>query len=403
MWTGCSGSLIPNLFVEDSAGEDAATGTVAHGIAEQWLRTGIKPVELIGTTTIIDEGDEQFEIDIDEEMFDYIQDYVDYVSFLPGIHYVETRVDFSDLTPIPNQRGTADHAAISGTELTVTDLKFGKGIMVYADSNTQAILYAYGFFKQYDELIGFTKIRIRIAQPRLNHFDEWELTRNELLEWADWIKERAFAAWCPGAERKPAVKTCQWCKIKPDCGAYTVFSERLLDDVFLDETAITKDDLIELDKRLSDPSYELWPRPIGTLTIEQKARLLQYEGMIISWFNQIREDLVRRANDGAAIPGYKLVESRSRRKFSSAKAFLELLARLRIPQTEGYMPQKILSPAMAEALLIKYGRKRNQLPELLDPVVVKPPGKPTLVVESDKRPALVSIIDSTFKDESDEL
>ncbi len=170
-WAYCPGSLIPNLFAKDSAGEDAAYGTVGHGVAEQWLKSGVCPTHLVGTTEIIEEGDQRFEIEIDASMLEYVGQYVDWCIYLPGTHFVETRVDFSDLTPLKKQSGTADHAACEFGTLTVTDLKMGQGVQVYAKDNTQAILYAYGFFRKYDELFDFQRIVIRIAQPRLTHFD----------------------------------------------------------------------------------------------------------------------------------------------------------------------------------------------------------------------------------------
>jgi hypothetical protein len=402
MWTGCSGSLIPNLYAHDSAGIEAATGTVAHGVAETWLRTGVRPNHLIGTVEIVEEPDETFEIEIDESMLDYLQDYIDVVMYLPGVHFIETRVDFSDLTPIPNQSGTADHGAIDRRTLTVTDLKFGEGIEVYAKNNTQAIIYAYGFFKKYDDLFDFDKIVIRISQPRRNHFDEWTITREELLEWAAWIKQRAYDAWCLDGERKPAVKTCQWCKIKPDCTAYTVFAERILDNVFLDESTITEADMGELQARLDKDDYELWPRPVGMLTLEQKARLLPYQGMIESWFKQIKADLYAHINDGKVVPGYKIVEGRSKRSFAKPAELLDLFERLHLPRSLAYKPQELLSPPMVEDVLIKSGRKRKELPEILDPIVTRTPGKPTLALESDTRPSLRDVAAESFGNE-DEL
>ena len=170
MWLYCAGSLIPNLLAEDTAGEDAAYGTVAHGVAERWLKTGVKPVDLIGTVEKVDEGHAVFEIEITHSMLEYVQEYVDWSVFLPGDHYVEQRVDFSRLTPIPKQGGTADHIACEPGALTITDLKMGKGVQVFAKGNTQARLYALGAFYRWDEQYHFQRIVIRIAQPRLNQF-----------------------------------------------------------------------------------------------------------------------------------------------------------------------------------------------------------------------------------------
>lgn len=403
MWAYCSGSLIPNLFASDTAGEDAAIGTVAHGVGEEWLNTGIRPDHLLGTTVEVVEGDQTFTVEIDSSMMEYVGQYVDWCMCLPGNHFVETKVDFSDLTPLTRQRGTADHAACEPRKLTITDLKYGKGIQVFAEKNTQAILYAYGFFTKYDELFDFQEIVIRIAQPRLDHFDEWTITRDELLEWAAWLKERAFAAWCRDAERTPGIKQCQWCKIKPSCTAYTVFAERVIDGVFerLDDP-VTSEEMTDMVERIDADRLNLHPVDVGSLTTSQKAAILPYRKMIEAWFKGIQEDLEERCLAGEDVPGYKLVLGKSNRAFTNNDEAVEELARLGLSD-DVIRPRGMISPAQAEAALTKVGYKRKELPDLLKRVVVKPPGKPTMASASDKRPAITAITSSSFDNLDDEL
>ncbi len=399
MWAYCSGSLVPNLFAHDTAGEDAAYGTVAHGIAEQWLKSGEAPEHLIGTVETVD----GFEIEIDGSMFEYVEQAVDWCIYLPGNHFVETRVDFSDLTPIKGQTGTADHAACVPGRLTITDHKFGKGIQVYAKNNTQGILYAYGFFRKYDELFDFEEILIRIAQPRLDHFDEWLITREELLKWAAWLKERAHAAWCKDAERTPGSKQCQWCKIKPDCAAYTVFAERLLDGVFSNlDSPVTAEDIVDMKERIADGSFNLRPVDIGSMTLAEKAKVLPYRKMVEGWFNNIAEDLEKHALNGDSVPLHKLVEGRSNRTFKSPVDAAKHLEFLGLPE-DVIHPKGMITPAKAEEQLVKIGYRRKQLPGLLNAVVTRLPGKPTLVHESDKRPPISTIVSDSFENLDDEL
>lgn len=397
MWAYCSGSLIPNLFAKDTAGEDAAYGTVAHGVAEQWLKAGEQPTHLIGTVEKIGE----FEIEIDGSMMEYVEQYVNWCADLPGVHFVETRVDHSDLTPLKKQGGTADHAACEIGKLTITDLKMGKGVQVFAENNTQAIIYAYGFFKRYDELFDFATITIRIAQPRLDHFDEWTITREELLKWAAWLKERAYAAWCRDAERSPGQKQCMWCKIKPDCAAYAVWAERLIDGVFDNlDAAVTVEEMSDLTHRLDSGLFTLTPR--AGLTVAQKAALLPYRKMIESWFADLQADLETRALNGESVPGFKLVSGRSIRVFTNDDEAVELLDMLGLPENVIH-PRGMITPAQAETELTKIGYKRKQLPDLLKQVVRKPPGKPCMVPESDKRPPIASLVSSTFDNLDEDL
>lgn len=403
MWANCSGSLIPNLFAKDTAGEDAAEGTVAHAVGEEWLRTGECPEHLLGAVRKIEEGDQTFEIEIDGSMMEYVEQYVDWCIYLPGNHFVETRVDFSDLTPIKRQRGTADHAACEPGRLTITDLKYGKGVQVFAEENTQALLYAYGFFKQYDELFEFQEIVIRIAQPRLDHFDEWVITRDTLLERAAWLKERAHAAWCKDAERKPGAKQCQWCKVKKDCAAYAVFAERMVDGIFEDlDSPVTASDISGMVERMDDGTFNLRPVDKGSLTVAQKALLLPYRKMVEGWFADIAEDLEQRAINGEMVPGYKVVAGKSNRVFTSDDDAVRHLEFLGLPD-DVIHPKGMITPAKAETALTKIGYKRKQLPELLNRVVMKPPGKPTLAHESDKRPPIVMLASDSFENLDEEL
>ncbi len=408
MWTNCAGSLIPNLYEGDHAGADAAMGTVAHGVAEAWLKTCIeqklpasacRPDHLIGTTEIIG----AFEIEITLDMLEHLHGYVEWCNILPGVHFTETKVDFSDLTPIKNQRGTADHAACTPGRLVVSDLKFGTGVQVYAFENTQALIYAYGFFRKYDDLFDFEEIVIRIGQPRLNHFDEWTITREELLTWAKWIKERAYAAWCTDAARTPSAKSCQWCKVKSSCAAYAVFVEKLTDGVFDNlDAEIDVDEMNMLMHRLEDGTFELRPISVGLLTLEQKVKLSRYAGMVKSWFDSINAELESLALNGRTVPGKKVVAGRSYRNFPSPDRATEHLEFLGLDY-ETIRPRGMIGITEVESQLLKIGYKRKQLEGLLKPVVERPTGKPTVVDEDDPRPALVTPTDNSFDNLDEEL
>lgn len=399
MWAYCSGSLIPNLFKPDTSGEDAAYGTVAHGVAEQWLKTDERPDHLIGTTEKVGE----YKIDIDESMLGFVEQYVDWCRYLPGVHFVETKVDHSDLTPLKKQGGTADHAACVPGHLTITDLKMGKGIKVFAKDNTQGILYAWGFFRKYDDLFDFEKITIRICQPRLDHFDEWEITRAELIQWADWLKGRAFAAWCRDAERTPGTKQCQWCKIDKDCAARAVFISKLTDGVFENlDAPVTTDDMNELMSEIDSGLFTIRPVEVGMLTIEQKVVLSRYWTLVESFFQAVINDINERALSGQAVPGKKVVEGKSNRVFVGGDAATEHLEFLGLDYDD-IRPRGMIGITEAESKLLKLGYKRKTLPDLLKPVVRKPPGKPTVVDEDDPRMPLSHKDSDAFENLDEDL
>src|SRR5690606_31016918 len=163
------------------------------------------------------------------------QEYVDWCRALPGEHYVEVRVEHTAWCPdedefgmpLDPQFGTSDHVAcIPGGALgypeatiVVTDLKYGKGVKVFAVENKQAIKYALGAWKEYDWLYNFKHVVIRIAQPRRNHFDVWDLTVEELLEWGDKIKERLTLVFAPDPPFQASEKGCKFCKAAYKCAA----------------------------------------------------------------------------------------------------------------------------------------------------------------------------------------
>lgn len=420
MWLNCSGSLIPNLLADDEAGPDAAYGTVAHELTEQQLKTGKVQDQRLGEKVWVESGDWGFLIPIDDEMLIHVQTAVDYCEWLPGDHFVEQRVFFSEYTPLKNQSGTADHVACAPGVMTITDHKFGKGVRVYAamdyddkraviehkdgtfeiNGNSQGLLYALGFFLEHDATYHFERIVIRISQPRLDHFDEWETTREELLKFGEFVRRRTAAAWTLDAPRRPSPKACQWCKVKATCAAKAVQEEAIVRGAFADLIDdITVETMEDLKERLSDPitGYELQPVKIATLTLDEMATLYAYRSASEAWWKQLERTLYQHAVAGEKVPGMKLVESRSNRVFRDKRAAARFLMDRGIPR-EDVIEEKVVSPAEAEKLLRKAGVRAKDLPQMLNPLVSKPPGKPTLVPLRDKRMALGDVSGAAFDD-----
>lgn len=399
MWLGCPGSLIPNLLADDDSGYEAAEGTVAHEIGEQWLKTGKKPKHRIGEVAKITNGmGTVFEVEITHTMLDFVEQYVDWCRMLPGHHHVEVRVDFSPLTPIPNQRGTSDHIACTSKRLTVTDLKYGTGVQVFAEKNTQGLLYAYGAFLEFDDWYEFEEIEIRICQPRLDHFDIYLVTREQLLSFGEYVKRRAVLAWKLDAPRKPSAKACQWCRVKANCGAIAKMQEDLAVYASFEEGEdVMEDEITDLKARIDTGKFRLTMRPAAELSVAQMAHMLKYRRLSEIWWNTLADRLTELAQGGTEVPGYKLVEGRSNRKYISDSAAVERYEELGLSVDEMFNAEVITLTA-AEDVLRKKGHKRKDIPALLDRIVYKPPGKATLVPEGDKRPTLVETLGDAFGD-----
>ena len=398
MWLGCSGSLIPNLFAPDDSGEDAAYGTVGHMVGETWLKEGRKPLHLLGTKHWVEAGDWGFHILVDETMMDHVHRYVSWCEMLPGSHYVETRVDFSQLTPIPNQGGTADHAACTFGRMVITDLKMGKGVHVYAKDNSQALLYALGFFYAWDWFYDFQEIEIRIAQPRRDNMDTWIVSREYLLEFAEYVKKRAFAAWVQNAPRTPSEDACQWCRVRGTCAAYAKVivdcSGGAFDDI---GDTIGAQGMREFRDRLMSSGDTLDTIDAATLTTEELDKLYAWRGGVERFWEQVKVELSRRAADGAKLKRWKLVESRSNRVFRDKKKAAARLIELGCNPNE-VVEKKTVSPAQAEELLRKAGYTSKELPDLLKDMAIKPPGKATLASVKDSRASLEDVSADAFSD-----
>lgn len=398
MWLGCSGSLIPNLFAQDDSGEDAAYGTVGHMVGELWLKTGMRPSHLVGTKQFVQAGEWGYLIEIDDAMLAHVKMYVDWCKNLPGSHFTETRVDFSQLTPIPNQGGTADHAACTWQRMVITDLKMGKGVRVYAKENSQALLYALGFFYAWDWLYDFQEIVVRIAQPRLDIYDEWTVDRAYLLKFAEYVRERAAAAWVQNAPRTPSAKACQWCRVQATCAAKAKAVIDLSEGVFpdLDDMTVTADQMSDFRDSLVDQEAPN-VASIATLTTYEMEKLLEWRGTVERFFKKVAEELEQRARNGVPLKLHKTVEGRSFRVFRNKQDTVKRLVALGLKR-EKLLVEELASPAKVEELLKAEGYKVREIDELLEPLVFKPPGKATLAPMKDSRPALGDKTDGVFGD-----
>jgi len=414
MWLTCSGSLIPNILAGDSAGKDAAEGIVAHSVAEKWLRTGKWPLHMLGEVV----NQDGYDIEITEEMLAYVEDYVAWCQELEedAVEYlVETRVDLSDLMPIPNQGGTADFIAIiplegaRGYRLVVRDLKYGKGVRVIAKENTQGMLYAYGALKIFKDSYDIEEIEIGICHPRLKDgTTTYTLTREELFAFAEYVKERAAAAWQFDAPRTPSDEGCQWCSVKGTCPAAYAHLAEVTSDAFDDDEPFERDyngeDMDDATETLEDDfgPEPFRPRNPRQLTTPALAKILRYRKLMEQFFNEVEATLLERAiSFEEDIPGWKIVEGRANRKWPDNEAHVyKRLKSLGLKDGAIYT-LSMISPAQAEEKLkAKTGLKKEEAAKLVNALAVKPPGGKSLVRTSDKRPALASDADA-FEDDDE--
>ena len=398
----CPGSLIPNLLAPDNTGFHAAEGTVAHSVAEEWLNTGRKPKHLIGTVEWIENGTDWFEIRIDRAMMSYVEQYVDWCLMTPGEKFVESRVDFSFLTPVPLQMGTLDFSASTEDTLYIRDLKYGKGVQVFAEKNPQLMIYALAQMTYLWDFYQPKKVVLGIGQPRLQHFDEWVTTPEELRGFGELVKKKAKEAWSLTAPRVAGVKHCGFCRVRTGCPAVAKMVQDIPNLIFMEDgykiSAGQSESLIE---DIEADLYYLDLKQPPSLKTEHIAKILHYRSAMESWFKSLYVEMTRRANQGIDIPGYKMVEGRNNRSYGDLSLAERELKKTGLTEDDMWT-KNFITPAGTEEALRGLGYKPKEFPAILDPLVVNTKGAPTLVPITDKRPPLNAGLANVMTDDEDD-
>lgn len=211
-WLNCTPSAQLEAKVPDKTSTFAEEGTRAHALAEKQLNKFLEGKPL-----------KRKPKDIDGEMWEATGQYVDICiekinearSVSPDAEvHVEERLDFSPW--VPEGFGTGDMVIMSDSYIEVIDLKYGKGVRVSAEDNSQMRLYALGLYNKYGILYGAEKVRMTIVQPRIDNISTAEMSTEDLLAWGASIKPIAQKAF-EGAGERCAGEHCLFCKVKATC------------------------------------------------------------------------------------------------------------------------------------------------------------------------------------------
>jgi len=349
-WLACTPSARLCENYEDKGSDYAAEGTSAHALAEHRLKEalGIPSEDPIENLTWYN-----------EEMESAVADYVSYVLELveeakqtgvTPVVLIEERVDFSRW--VKDGFGTCDCMVITNDTLDVVDLKYGKGCEVSAIENPQMKLYALGALEMVDFIYDIDSVQMTIFQPRIGNVSVYRMSKDDLYHWADTeLTEKAELAY-NGQGEFSCGEWCRFCKAKADC------RERANANM-------------ELAK------YEF--REPALLDDEEIADILGRVDALTAWASDVKDYALRQAISGKQWSGWKLVEGRSNRKYTNEAVVASTV------EGAGFDPyeHKVLGVTAMQKML---GKSRFE--ELLAPYIEKPQGKPTLVPDSDKRPAI---------------
>ena len=354
-WINCPPSVRLCEKYEDKGSEYARQGTCAHSLCEYKLQ------KALGMDA--DDPTENLEY-YDSEMETCAESYAGYVmeqvektkqECSDPVVLIEQRLDYSRW--VESGFGTGDCVIIADGTLSVIDFKYGLGVLVSAGSeeeggNPQLLCYGLGALELLDGIYDIERVSLTIFQPRRENISTFTISKADLLKWADEVLVPAAKLAYSGEGEFKAGDHCQFCKAKAACRKRA-----------------------EHNLELAQYDFEM-PAELETVEI---AAILPLLDELASWAADVKDFALRQALSGTEFPGYKVVEGRSNRKYTDEAAVAKAVT------DAGYDPyeKKLLGITAMTSLL---GKRKFE--EVLKGLTFKPTGRPTLVVESDKRPAM---------------
>ena len=361
-WLACPPSAKLCAQEEDRGSPYAQQGTDAHELCQYLLEKALgmpcrDPVEdLTYYDAEMQEAAESYAA--------FVMEQVDEAKKLckDPLVCVEQTLDFSKW--VEHGFGTGDAVIVADDLLHIIDFKFGVGVLVEATDNSQLKCYALGAVDTFGDLYDIRRVRLSIFQPRRENVDTFELTKDELLKWADEVLAPIAKLAYEGGGEFHAGDHCQFCKVKANCRKRAEYAMELAQYDFADAPTLDETEI---------------------------AAILPQIDTLVSWAEDIKAYALNQALSGVRYPGYKLVEGRSNRRYTDEAAVAQIVS------DAGYDPyeKKLLG---ITAMQKQLGRKKFD--QLLSGLVVKPQGKPVLAPNTDTRPEFNTAAND-FMEESD--
>lgn len=349
-WLHCPPSARLCETYEDKGSDYAAEGTDAHELCEYKLKKALGMDASDPTENLTWHN---------EEMEDCANGYAAYILEMveaakescadPKV-LIEQRVDFSRW--VEQGFGTADCIIIADGTLRICDYKHGLGVLVDATDNPQMKCYALGALELFDDIYDIDNVSMTIYQPRRQNISTFEISKDALYKWADEVLKPTADLAFAGDGNFLCGEWCGFCKAKHECRA-------------------------RAESNLTLAQYDFKFPPL--LEDSEIEYILSRADELVAWASDIKEYALQQAISGKEWAGWKLVEGRSNRKYSNEEAVIQVVT------DAGFDPyeKKLLG---ITAMQKRLGKSRFD--ELLTAYIEKPQGKPALVPESDKRPAM---------------
>lgn len=393
-WMICAGAPLMEKGLPDQSSVYSDEGVAAHLLGSTCLQERSDPATYRGREIVVGrhpsgwDGAVMAPADsitprgiyvVDGEMIDAVSRYIDDVNRYrgdDGLVFVEQRVSIEPFTGEVGAGGTSDAVVIRGDELQVHDLKYGMGVRVSAVRNRQLMLYALGVREEFDITHGpFSRIRLVVHQPRLEHLSEWDCSAEELDVFADSVRIAAYNALqiyggTAQTMLQPSEDGCRWCKAKATCPALAQF--------VLDQTGGDFDEI---------KSFPIAQGSLRQESPEELSEKMLAVGLIEDWCKAVRAEIERALFAGIVIPGFKIVQGRrANRSWSNKDAAEKLLKKMRLRLDEMYK-MTLESPTVIEKLLKPEPKRWKRV--LKADLIEQKEGQPSVAPESDPRPVWV--------------
>lgn len=367
-WLHCTPSARLEESLPDDTSEAAKMGTLAHALCELKLQK-IFTDRNMSTKSYNSKlkkitSDELYDTDMDRNSDTYV-DIIKEIAFaFPSTPLVaiEKKVDYSNW--VPEGFGTSDCILIRGNEMHVVDYKNGTGVAVSAIDNPQMKLYALGAMQAYGYIFPIEKITLHIVQPNRSIHSEWTLSKDELLFWGDtYVRPISKIAF----DGKGDFIQGEWCDSN-FCRAKAICRKRMDENMSLMENAVdavTQE--VQLPPLISD---------------EEVGKLLKKAQFLASWVKRLEGYALDKIVSGGVIPGWKIVEGRSNRTITDFDIVVDKLKEAGYEEAILYEKKPIALTALEKII------EKEDFKNCVQSLITKPPGKPTLAPEDDKRTAM---------------
>ena len=408
-WLFCHGSVGLDIFLRDNAPDRGPTssiyaseGTCAHHLGAKCIERDVSPHRFLNDEIEADDGT-NYKTKVNLEMANNVNIYVEFVLGLAResddtILEVEQTLDLTGISPYVHS-GTADAWVYNRhtRHLHVCDLKYGQGVFVEIENNTQLMIYALGvtqkLYRTYHiPLNEIDKITLHIIQPRVNQgknpIRSWDMSPQVLPWFHELILSAVKGAFSPDPAFAPSEHRCRWCPGSSRCTARAETSMKAamldFDHMVNHQVATNYGDALTISPmgQVMDSIPEPRLPQVHAMSIGEISAILRWKKRIEGFLSDVSSYATQMRVRGERVPGFKLVRGRSIRKWSSEEEALALVQTLPIDEKDLYSKPHLLSPAQMEELFKSKKLDRR----ILETVIIKPEGELTLAPIEDGRP-----------------